>query len=182
MNEKITNLTTYSTLEQIVGTWIDNKPIYRKVLTGTLTTTGSHVIANLSNLNLKTVIKIDLISNNTDPISSQFYSDTTSTIRCYIIPSSKTLKIDIGSKYPTVPLDYVVILEYTKTVDSFTYDECKEAALNSLGYSPDDTSVYASYEGEDDSGYRVCVRRSSDTYALAFLYVNKYTLEVSEYN
>lgn len=31
INTKLTNLITYSTTETVVGTWIDGKPIYRKV-------------------------------------------------------------------------------------------------------------------------------------------------------
>lgn len=33
INTKLTNATTYSTDETIVGTWINNKPLYRKVYT-----------------------------------------------------------------------------------------------------------------------------------------------------
>ena len=118
INTKLTNLSTYSTEEVKTGeTWIDGKPIYRKVITGTLNKAGSSFIASLSTLNYETIIKLDVVVQNTDPITSQFYSDTTSNVRCYIIPSSKSLKIDIGSRYPTVPLDYVIILEYTKTTD-----------------------------------------------------------------
>lgn len=118
LNEKINNLSTYSTEETLTGkTWIDGKPIYRKVITGTLNQSGSKTIANLSGLNYKTIIKLNIISNNSDPISSQFYDSTTSFMRCYIIPANKNLTISIGSSYPTIPLEYTIILEYTKTTD-----------------------------------------------------------------
>ncbi len=41
----------YSTKEQIVGTWIDNKPIYRKVINFTFDTdiTKDYVIGNIPN-------------------------------------------------------------------------------------------------------------------------------------
>lgn len=115
---KPNNLKIYSEEEMKTGEyWIDGKPIYRKVFTGTLTNAGINVIADLSSLNFKTIIKIDLISNNTDPISSQYYESTASNFRCYIMPSNKSLRITVGSSYPTLPLDYAIILEYTKTTD-----------------------------------------------------------------
>ena len=118
LNTEIDNLKKYSTEEVKTGeTWIDGKPIYRKVITGTLTNAGINVIADLSSLNFKTIIKIDLISNNTDPISSQYYESATDKLRCHIMPSNKSLRISVGSSYPTLPLDYIITLEYTKTTD-----------------------------------------------------------------
>ena len=115
---KPNNLKIYSTEEVKTGEyWIDGKPVYRKIIKRSLNKAGSSFVASLSTLNYETIIKLDVVAQNTDPISSQFYSDTASNIRCYIIPSSKSLKIDVGSRYPTVPLDYVIILEYTKTTD-----------------------------------------------------------------
>ena len=45
-NQNIENLTTYSTEEKVVGTWIDGKPIYRKVIESTVANIES-VINNL---------------------------------------------------------------------------------------------------------------------------------------
>ena len=52
LNEKITNLTTYSTEEVKTGeTWIDGKPIYKKTIQFTTSDTGKHSIEhNISNL------------------------------------------------------------------------------------------------------------------------------------
>lgn len=52
LNEKITNLTTYSTEEVKTGeTWIDGKPIYKKTIQFTTSATGKHSIKhNISNL------------------------------------------------------------------------------------------------------------------------------------
>ena len=52
LNEKITNLTTYSTEEvKTGGTWIDGKPIYKKTIQFTTSATGKHSIKhNISNL------------------------------------------------------------------------------------------------------------------------------------
>lgn len=52
LNEKITNLITYSTEEvKTGGTWIDGKPIYKKTIQFTTSATGKHSIKhNISNL------------------------------------------------------------------------------------------------------------------------------------
>lgn len=52
LNEKITNLTTYSTEEVKTGeTWIDGKPIYKKTIQFTTSAIGKHSIKhNISNL------------------------------------------------------------------------------------------------------------------------------------
>lgn len=117
LKEKIDKLTTYSTSEQVVGKWIDEKPVYRKIITGSLTKSGASTVTSLLDIGYDTITKLDIITKNTDPITSQYYSSTTSNIRCYIVPASKQLKVEIGSAYPTVPLDYIITLEYTKTTD-----------------------------------------------------------------
>lgn len=52
--QKVDNVNTYSTEEQIIGNWIDGKPIYRKVLKATLPTNegtwtmiASNVVSNI---------------------------------------------------------------------------------------------------------------------------------------
>ena len=65
----------YSTTETIVGTWTDGKPIYRKVLTGTLTTTSTNITID-DNLNIVTNVYGYVISSDTsviNPISSYNY-------------------------------------------------------------------------------------------------------------
>lgn len=52
INAKLTNATTYSTNEIRIGTWIDEKPIYRKVLTGTLPTGSGENTFNFSGINI----------------------------------------------------------------------------------------------------------------------------------
>ena len=52
LNEKIEELTTYSTTEKVVGTWIDGKTLYEITLTGTKTAAGDLII-DVSNLNIE---------------------------------------------------------------------------------------------------------------------------------
>lgn len=52
INNSITTKTTYSTNETRVGTWIDNKPIYRKVVTGNLSSGSiAHGLTNVTFVN-----------------------------------------------------------------------------------------------------------------------------------
>lgn len=50
----------YSTEETVCGKWIDGKPIYRKVITGTLAkdSGNAYVFANVSELNIGRMIKL----------------------------------------------------------------------------------------------------------------------------
>lgn len=48
----------YSTTEQVVGTWIDGKPIYRKVYIFSITTTNSEVSIDISDTNIVGVINL----------------------------------------------------------------------------------------------------------------------------
>lgn len=46
----VTNATTYSTDEKVIGTWI-NKPLYRKVFTGDVSSSIEHGLTNVSFVN-----------------------------------------------------------------------------------------------------------------------------------
>ena len=107
----------YSTSEQIIGAWIDGKPVYRKVLeTGALNGTNMKTIATPSGID--TLIKCEgllydgdghgypLNYNNVwnlqQDIGSFYYKDNGISIRCYS---------DFGI------VKGHVIIEYTKTTD-----------------------------------------------------------------
>lgn len=51
---KLDKMSNYSTDEQVIGTWIDGKPIYRKCYTGTASSTGGTLLDN--DLNINTII------------------------------------------------------------------------------------------------------------------------------
>lgn len=115
VKEKI--LDVYSTNEiKTNEIWIDGKPIYRKVITGTKTSIGVSNVMSLVDLNYDTIIQLRLLSKNSDPIAQQYYSNEQDNLRCWIQPD-KGLRIQSGSLYPSVPFIYIVILEYTKTTD-----------------------------------------------------------------
>ena len=109
----VKNGNNYSTDEQVVGTWIDGKPLYRKVV----------VIDNPSD---GTTFSIDNID---EPINARwtqqhpspagiyfsFNSGAYSTSMIYFNPTSKNFVIQMGGGFAG---RMVAIVEYTKTTDA----------------------------------------------------------------
>ena len=121
--EYINKMSNYSETEQVVGKWIDNKPIYRKVIqidVSDLTIGGAanyaHDISNLDTLvSINGTFK--RADGNNEPLP--LYTDTTSfRIQVYDI-SSTTIRMVIGSDYTGTRAitQMQLILEYTKTTD-----------------------------------------------------------------
>ena len=110
----INSLNTYSTTEQVVGKWIDNKQIYRKVLTGTATTTNTTIdtSANVSSMN---IIKIDGWIYKSATIQQQIGTYASDGNSSGIYVDNNGLKLLLPSAW--VPCTYTAIIEYTKTTD-----------------------------------------------------------------
>jgi hypothetical protein len=113
----INGLQTYSTTEQRIGTWIDNKPLYRKVINfGALpNATTKDVAHGISNL--KNVIKIDGIA-----ISGQYHNPLPLVYNS--ADAQYNTEIFVGNTYITMKttqnrssMTAYVYLEYTKTTD-----------------------------------------------------------------
>lgn len=114
----INKINRYSTTEEtIVGVWIDNKPIYRKVINiGSITNTSGNNIVNPNIDNLDTLISLDgmfKVSDNIIPIN--FYNSVTASgsysFCCFYSNNNLYIlcKTAINSGF--------VIMEYTKTID-----------------------------------------------------------------
>ena len=102
---------SYSTTETLTGgTWIDGKPIYRKVLQGTLT--GSEQAVNHHISNLGTVIRQYgfLSGNNFTPVGFSFSN-------YYFSTYTDSSKVNIRASSSYVNETFGIILEYTKTTD-----------------------------------------------------------------
>lgn len=113
----ITN-NTYSTSETNTGqTWIDGKPIYRKVFnTGAITTTNAFVEFNSGISNFSSLIKFDAffqIAQGIIPVN--FYNTTDTNFDFIGFYDNVQNKIRIRIK-TAVTASYV-ILEYTKSTD-----------------------------------------------------------------
>lgn len=121
ITQTISDSNIYSTSEIEIGKWVNNKPIYRKVITGTNSAQSFTVNLGLSNVDVFITCEVKLLragtyNQNTNiggywNASSDYFSWYLST------PSSNQLTIRGGSDWPKRPYDYAVVLEYTKTTD-----------------------------------------------------------------
>lgn len=124
--QNLNGMKTYSTNEQVVGTWIDGKPIYRKVVTFNINSSGmttayTHNIANIETILPTCVAQIK--RGTTDVYSVPFvYPNNAGDLLNWgvgmNITASKVL-LYIGSSMRSAVSSYpaIVILEYTKTTD-----------------------------------------------------------------
>lgn len=103
INTKLTNATTYSTTETVVGTWTDNKPIYRKVIRNNVIGTA----VNHEILNIDEITDIKLIVLQQSGLYSPQNSDSIYMGDTDYIVYLKTTNV----------LNYKIIVEYTKTTN-----------------------------------------------------------------
>lgn len=107
-----TNLEVYSLGEQRIGTWIDGKPLYRKVIefTMALEEGENNIPHGITGLNK--VIRKDIVNNS----SSMFpYLDTNETASIFKVSSTDVTIKCIGGSWGSTTRQ--IILEYTKTTD-----------------------------------------------------------------
>ena len=112
---------SYSTEEQIVGTWIDGKPLYQKTITGTMpSTTGTFTKHYIDVENMEMAYVYDGYCKYSDsayaPMGyTNYYSfDVSITDSCVTINNSQ-------SQYLSKP--FVCTIRYTKTTDAATITE-----------------------------------------------------------
>ena len=111
----------YSTSEQRIGTWIDGKPIYRKVITGTVSSATEDVSSGISNLDL--IIDVKCIFSGTNAIRPNpfTYGSNTSTSNWYsgwtYYKDDNEFRFELGSSFLAASNNYTLIIEYTKTTD-----------------------------------------------------------------
>lgn len=109
----INRLNTYSTTEQRVGTWIDDKPIYRKVIQGTTASSNSPIaIGSIPNLEIITDIRGYIInSSQIVPINFVYNTEQNAGYK----EGNNIIVRATASSYQSKPC--YVIVEYTKTTD-----------------------------------------------------------------
>lgn len=113
-------MTTYSTSETIIGTWIDGKPIYRKVVDfGALPNASSKTVsANIPNLDK--IIKMDAMrhrasDNGSSSLPSLTFNITNLNLSVSIFSAEDDITIVTFSDRSNETA--TVIIEYTKTTD-----------------------------------------------------------------
>ena len=112
VEDAINLVSDYSTIETVVGTWIDDRPIYRKVLTGTTSNTTDTTIDNITNLDkIISATGGILASNYINPIG--IYTDNNNWIT--IFGHYDVVGLLYTDNYKNS--EYYCIIEYTKTTD-----------------------------------------------------------------
>lgn len=104
---------TYSTEEQVIGTWIDNKPLYRKTIDfGSLpNATYKEVAHNISNLN--TIVNVYGSAIRSDKTSLPLPYTGSNYIELYV----NDTEVNITTASDRSLFNGYVTLEYTKTAD-----------------------------------------------------------------
>ena len=112
LNQKL----NYYIEETVIGTWIDGKPLYRKVLEGTLPNTGTVVFS----IQDAKIINYDgFIQSKWDywyKINDQYTTEQGYEIYSALNSNRNELSIFCGSFY-TTSSQYEITIEYTKTTD-----------------------------------------------------------------
>ena len=108
------NFNKYSTTEEVIGTWIDGKPLYRKCFNYTATT-GEVIVADLSSLNIDTVCHMygNFKDGNALIESIPFYLHSAYTVTPFYKLADKSLRLT--ANIANLTGTGVVIIEYTKT-------------------------------------------------------------------
>ena len=106
----------YSTTEQVIGTWIDNKPIYRKVIEcGSLPNASNKDVAhNIQNLG--TTIKCNGMAVRTSDSRALTIPDSTPSAEIVCGVSNTNVYITTQNDRSSFNNSFL-ILEYTKTTD-----------------------------------------------------------------
>lgn len=115
---------TYSTTEQVIGTWIDGKPLYEKTVTfGTVPAGSVNYLIDFTILTVDNLINIDCIAYSSNsyfrlPVpllqSEALFAEWGINMQAFDKSTGK-LRIDTGSSR-TLSGGYVTI-KYTKTTD-----------------------------------------------------------------
>jgi len=110
------NLEVYSTRETRIGTWIDGKSLYRKVITTTIPSGTISTEINIDVPNYRVLTKLDYrlqASGSTNYAFGNFYASSTDFQRCFF--RNGTIQVRLGAN--TSGADMLFVIEYTKTTD-----------------------------------------------------------------
>ena len=113
----------YSTTEQVIGTWIDGKPLYRKMLEDTIPATSTDNTASTKSISISSLNAETIIVNFAFSYNSQYNSYAP--MPCFVGQNLATRITVDGSNvtirnYSTVfnGLPIKICISYTKSTDS----------------------------------------------------------------
>ena len=111
LNEKL----SYSTEETVIGTWIDGKPLYRKVLTSTTISDSIVDITLPSNIDFMSTDKVEIKASGFSFFSDR-YTNANDLIQIFKF-NATTLRVVLGSVWKSNFISAIIVIEYTKTTD-----------------------------------------------------------------
>ena len=112
----VTEHQVYSEQEQVIGRWIDGKPLYRKTITNLTSKNGWVIVYTQENADMLRVVACDVnISDETNDWLPATYQATSSSRACYSIKGN-SIKFEMSAFGENKPVR--LIIEYTKTTDS----------------------------------------------------------------
>lgn len=114
-NWNATSFESYSTNEEVIGEWIDGKPLYRQVLDVTLTPNDKNYVTIPNSSSFEVITKLEGMIRITDPqgwTPAVFYNDNQHN---YIFFSIGNNRLEIGNSW--YANRGIIIIEYTKTTD-----------------------------------------------------------------
>ena len=103
---------TYSTDEKLIGFWIDGKPLYRKIITGT-TTSSVDSYYSLSGINYDIITNIKVLVNTPAYVVDLSTYSNSGQNGVLIEKSQNRLRIS-NNNYAFYNSPVIIILEYTK--------------------------------------------------------------------
>ena len=119
VRDELSPSTTYTTEEQKIGTWINGKPIYRKVIKQIVNNINGSVDINLGTTDVEVFINGRVLVD-TNEYTSIVNSQSTSTyyIRNFVFrKTSSNNTVSVATNMSGISGTIYVILEYTKTTD-----------------------------------------------------------------
>ena len=105
----------YSTNEQVIGTWLDGKPLYQKTFTVSGTYRGNSTVDISSYIDSNiNIVYVDGMGKYTDSDGDNYFA-LNNAIFIYPQYNFNTLKLNWGSS--TLPVEVTITIRYTKTTD-----------------------------------------------------------------
>lgn len=118
LTTKTTNMGAYSSDEQLIGTWVDGKPLYRRVITSSSLNFGNWTQINVTYMNIYNVKKYDGYLHRSNQRVDKF-ATSVNLSNTYALLSARSFGLEIwcdtalsdGFQYA----DFII--EYTKSTD-----------------------------------------------------------------
>lgn len=114
INDSFKENNIYSTTETVIGTWVNNKPIYRKIVARNITATN-HTTISLSSLNIDELLTVKSINKKVSDDSTffdNFFDSSNEKITLHYRNDIIEFWTGTGTNYTST-----VWIEYTKTTD-----------------------------------------------------------------